>query len=85
MAVLDKPPVTGAGRFNGILTWVDQRFPLVALWNDQLAKYYAGIFESDWKTGLRKIPIPGKKTTITPEAVARGNFVEVRAADYQEV
>jgi len=41
MAVLDKPPVTGAGRFNGILTWVDQRFPLVALWNDQLAKYYA--------------------------------------------
>ena len=51
----------------------------------QLAKYYAGIFESDWKTGLRKIPIPGKKTTITPEAVARGNFVEVRAADYQEV
>ena len=51
----------------------------------QLAKYYAGIFESNWKTGLRKIPIPGKKTTITPEAVARGNFVEVRAADYQEV
>jgi phosphatidylserine/phosphatidylglycerophosphate/cardiolipin synthase-like enzyme len=50
-----------------------------------LAKYYTRIFESDWKTALRKMPVPKKKGTITPEAVARGNFVEVRAADYQEV
>src|SRR5690349_18599424 len=41
MAKLDKPPVTGAGRFNGVLTWVDQRFPLVALWKDQMSEYYA--------------------------------------------
>src|SRR6187399_3563642 len=41
MAVLNKPPVTGAGRFNGILTWVDQRFPLVTLWKSQLSEYYA--------------------------------------------
>ena len=41
MAVLDKPPVTGAGRLNGLLTWVDQRFPLVSLWKEQLAEYYA--------------------------------------------
>ena len=27
-ATTPKPPVTGAGPFNGILTWVDQRFPL---------------------------------------------------------
>jgi phosphatidylserine/phosphatidylglycerophosphate/cardiolipin synthase-like enzyme len=51
----------------------------------ELARYYAKIFESDWKTGLKKVPIPGKKATITPEAVARGNFVEVRAADYVRV
>src|SRR5258707_10041106 len=50
-----------------------------------LARYYAGIFESDWKTALTKVPIPGKKTTIAPEVVAKGNFVEVRAADYEEV
>jgi len=31
------------------------------------------------------VPIPGKKTTIAPEAVAKGNFVAVRAADYEEV
>jgi phosphatidylserine/phosphatidylglycerophosphate/cardiolipin synthase-like enzyme len=51
----------------------------------ELAKYYGKIFESDWKTALRKVPIPGKKATVSPEALARGNFVEVRAADYQEV
>ena len=32
MAATEKTPVTGAGPFNGILTWVDQRFPLVSLW-----------------------------------------------------
>ena len=41
MAATEKPPVTGAGPFNGLLTWVDQRFPLMALWNDHLAQYYA--------------------------------------------
>src|SRR6476660_3098043 len=41
MAVLNKPPVTEAGAFNGVLTWVDQRFPLVRMWNEQLAEYYA--------------------------------------------
>jgi ubiquinol-cytochrome c reductase cytochrome b subunit len=41
MAAIEKSPVTGAGPFNGILTWVDQRFPLVSLWKDHLAEYYA--------------------------------------------
>src|SRR5258708_33518781 len=41
MAVTGKSPVTGAGRLNGVLTWVDQRFPLVSLWKSQLAEYYA--------------------------------------------
>jgi ubiquinol-cytochrome c reductase cytochrome b subunit len=41
MAVSDKQPVTGAGPFNGVLTWVDQRFPLISLWNEHLAAYYA--------------------------------------------
>ena len=41
MAVAEKQPVTGAGPFNGVLTWVDQRFPLVSLWRDHLAEYYA--------------------------------------------
>src|SRR5512140_1989698 len=41
MAATEKTPVTGAGPFNGILTWVDQRFPLMALWRDHLAEYYA--------------------------------------------
>jgi ubiquinol-cytochrome c reductase cytochrome b subunit len=41
MAVLNKPPVTGAGPLNGVLTWFDQRFPLVALYKSQVAEYYA--------------------------------------------
>jgi ubiquinol-cytochrome c reductase cytochrome b subunit len=36
-----KMPVTGAGPFNGILTWVDQRFPLISLWKEHAAEYYA--------------------------------------------
>jgi ubiquinol-cytochrome c reductase cytochrome b subunit len=41
MAAHEKTPVTGAGPFNGVLTWVDQRFPLVALWKEHLSEYYA--------------------------------------------
>src|SRR6187399_2168815 len=41
MAALDKQPVTGAGPLNGLLTWVDARFPLIKLWEDQWGKYVA--------------------------------------------
>jgi len=41
MAATEKLPVTGAGPFNAVLTWVDQRFPLVATWKEHLAEYYA--------------------------------------------
>jgi ubiquinol-cytochrome c reductase cytochrome b subunit len=41
MAATNKPPVTGAGPFNGVLTWFDQRFPLMVLWKSQLTEYYA--------------------------------------------
>jgi len=41
MAAMEKQPVTGAGPLNGVLTWVDQRFPLVSTWKEHLAEYYA--------------------------------------------
>ncbi len=41
MAAAEKQPVTGAGPFNGVLTWVDQRFPLVSSWKQHLSEYYA--------------------------------------------
>ncbi|MBM3341801.1 MAG: cytochrome bc complex cytochrome b subunit [Betaproteobacteria bacterium] len=47
MAATKKEPVVieGAGALNtplsGLLTWVDQRFPLMSLWKDHLAEYYA--------------------------------------------
>src|SRR4051812_31398601 len=43
MAVIevDKKPVTGAGPFNGVLTWIDQRFPLISMWREHASEYYA--------------------------------------------
>src|SRR5262245_24217723 len=41
MAAAEKQPVTTAGPFNGLLTWIDQRFPLMDLWYSHLAKYHA--------------------------------------------
>ena len=47
MAASKKEPVVivGAGPLNapigGLLTWVDQRFPMMSLWKDHLAEYYA--------------------------------------------
>ena len=47
MAATPKQPVafSGLGPLNGpmsgLLTWVDQRFPLMSLWRDHLAEYYA--------------------------------------------
>jgi ubiquinol-cytochrome c reductase cytochrome b subunit len=47
MAAADKPPVvvTDAGPLNGVLssllTWVDQRFPMMTLWRDHMSEYYA--------------------------------------------
>jgi ubiquinol-cytochrome c reductase cytochrome b subunit len=40
-ATQNKQPVTGAGPLNGLLTWVDQRFPLISLWKEHAAEYYA--------------------------------------------
>ncbi len=47
MAATQKEPVkvTFAGPLNGaasgLLTWVDQRFPMMSLWKDHLSEYYA--------------------------------------------
>jgi ubiquinol-cytochrome c reductase cytochrome b subunit len=42
MAATEKKlPVTGAGPFNGVLTWVDQRFPLMSMWREHASEYYA--------------------------------------------
>ncbi len=49
-----------------------------------LAKYYTEIFESDWKTASKRIPLTGPES-ITPEALLRGNYIQVVAADYEIV
>jgi hypothetical protein len=49
-----------------------------------VARYYSKIFESDWSTALKTIPRPGAGS-VTPEALAKGKFIEVVAADYQDL
>ncbi|HEV7474868.1 MAG TPA: phospholipase D-like domain-containing protein [Pyrinomonadaceae bacterium] len=63
----------GTNREAGVL----MRYP-------DIAKYYSQIFESDWSTAQKTVPKVGAGT-ISPETVAKGNFVEVVAADYQDV
>jgi len=63
----------GTNREAGVL----MRYP-------DIAKYYTQIFESDWSTAQKTVPKVGAEM-ISAESVAKGNFVEVVAADYQEV
>jgi len=32
---------SGGGRLSGLTTWIDERFPLTALWKSQVSEYYA--------------------------------------------
>lgn len=49
-----------------------------------IARYFRGIFETDWDTAVTD---PGGKEpeTASPETVAQGGFIRVMAGDYAEV
>jgi phosphatidylserine/phosphatidylglycerophosphate/cardiolipin synthase-like enzyme len=50
-----------------------------------IAKYFAAIFETDWKAGF-KTPEKGvTSATATPESLRQGGFIRVERADYEEV
>ena len=49
-----------------------------------IAKYFTDIFENDWETAFKKIPVPSKPQ-VEPEALRAGGFVQVVPADYREV
>jgi len=50
-----------------------------------VARYFTEIFEVDWKVAQKELPAKIRGGTVTPESVRKGGFVEVSAADYQEV
>jgi phosphatidylserine/phosphatidylglycerophosphate/cardiolipin synthase-like enzyme len=50
-----------------------------------VAGYFTDIFEADWEVGQKKLPPHIKSGGATPEMLRRGGFVEVSAADYQEL
>jgi phosphatidylserine/phosphatidylglycerophosphate/cardiolipin synthase-like enzyme len=63
----------GTNREAGVL----MRYP-------EIARYYTKIFESDWSTAAQTLPKVGPDTVDFAD-LASGRFVEVSAADYQEV
>ncbi len=50
-----------------------------------VAGYFTDIFEADWEVGQKKLPPHIKSGGATPEMLRRGGFIEVAAADYQEL
>lgn len=50
-----------------------------------VAGYFTGIFEADWKTGQKKLPARIGVGVASPESLAQGGFIEVAAADYQQL
>lgn len=51
----------------------------------RLAKYYSGIFSSDWETAIGKLPSVGGVETVDLAEVRKGGFIEVSPGDYAEV
>ena len=58
------------------------------LWveHNGLASYFSAIFETDWDAAF-KAPDAGKKPSgvVTPQTIAKGGFIRVVRADYEEV
>jgi phosphatidylserine/phosphatidylglycerophosphate/cardiolipin synthase-like enzyme len=49
-----------------------------------ICRYFTRMFESDWKTALKK-PAAPREDFVEPESLRAGGFVRVALADYQEV
>jgi phosphatidylserine/phosphatidylglycerophosphate/cardiolipin synthase-like enzyme len=47
----------------------------------EMARYYAAIFESDWRTAVKKLPTATVES-IGPESLRSGKLVEVNYGDY---
>jgi phosphatidylserine/phosphatidylglycerophosphate/cardiolipin synthase-like enzyme len=50
-----------------------------------VVSYFTGIFETDWTVGLKKLPAHISSGGVSTEMLSEGGFIEVTAADYQEV
>jgi phosphatidylserine/phosphatidylglycerophosphate/cardiolipin synthase-like enzyme len=50
-----------------------------------VAGYFTDIFEVDWKVGQKKLPDHIKAGAIGVQSLREGGFIEVAAADYQQL
>ena len=51
----------------------------------EIARYYAGIFQSDWETGLKTVGKRAAPQLYGPESLASGKVVPLNWGDYAEV
>ena len=50
-----------------------------------VAGYFSEIFEVDWSTAQQKLPAKIGSNVASPESLKKGGFIEVAAADYQQL
>jgi phosphatidylserine/phosphatidylglycerophosphate/cardiolipin synthase-like enzyme len=50
-----------------------------------VAGYFSEIFEVDWSTAQQKLPTKIGSNVASPESLKKGGFIEVAAADYQQL
>jgi phosphatidylserine/phosphatidylglycerophosphate/cardiolipin synthase-like enzyme len=50
-----------------------------------VAGYFTDIFEVDWSTAQQKLPTKIGSNAASPESLRKGGFIEVSAADYQQL
>jgi len=50
-----------------------------------VANYFNDIFEVDWSTAQKKLPSKVGTNIASPESLKQGGFIEVAAADYQQL
>jgi len=50
-----------------------------------VAAYFTDIFEVDWKTAQKQLPKKIGANVVAPESLRAGGFIEVSAADYQQL
>ena len=79
MAATEKPPVTGTGSvaLDGLLTWVDQRFPLISTWKAHLAEYFADETRAAVKERIHEFVVRAEKEPLATDQLLNAVFLVV--------
>lgn len=57
----------------------------VWLTHDGIAAYFTDIFENDWASAFKELPVVDGTEVMAPEALAAGGYMRVERGDYEDV